>query len=94
MAISAIHSAVSGIVSGIRSLNQRAARTANFHAQAQQTQQQAREGAGNPNATVGSQVDLVEDSVGRILDKRSIQANINVIKTQDEVLGSIIDITK
>lgn len=89
MITGAISSAVSGIMSGIRSLNQRAERTANFHANAQQALE-------NPaSADVGREVDqLVDDSVGRIIDKRSVEANLNVIKTQDEMLGSIIDILK
>jgi len=58
--------------------------------------------AGNPGAVglgivlsgfiEGSNVDLTEEFVDQIVSKLAFKANINVIKTSNEMLGSILDI--
>ncbi len=42
----------------------------------------------------GSNVDLAEQMIGQRIDQRSIEANLKVIKTADEMLGAILDITR
>jgi flagellar hook protein FlgE len=44
------------------------------------------------NISKGSSVDVTEEIVDQIVSKASIQANVNVIKTNDETLGTILDI--
>ena len=41
-----------------------------------------------------SNVDLAEESVNQILGQRGFEANIQTIKTADEILGTILDIKK
>jgi flagellar basal-body rod protein FlgG len=58
--------------------------------------------AGNPGAgglgTIrsgfleGSNVDITEEIVGQIISKVAFKANINVIKANDELLGTLLDI--
>ena len=40
----------------------------------------------------GSNVDIIEEIVDQIVSKAAIQANVNVIKTNDGTLGTILDI--
>ena len=40
----------------------------------------------------GSDVDITEEIVDQIVAKAAFKANINVIKTNDELLGTILDI--
>ena len=44
------------------------------------------------NITKGSNVDVTEEIVDQIVSKAAIQANVDVIKTNDETLGTILDI--
>ena len=44
------------------------------------------------NISKGSNVDVTEEIVDQIVSKAAIQANVNVIKTNDETLGTILDI--
>ena len=44
------------------------------------------------NISKGSSVDVTEEIVDQIVSKAAIQANVNVIKTNDETLGTILDI--
>jgi flagellar hook protein FlgE len=44
------------------------------------------------NISQGSNVDVTEEIVDQIVSKAGIQANVNVIKTNDETLGTILDI--
>ena len=44
------------------------------------------------NISKGSNVDIIEEIVDQIVSKAAIQANVNVIKTNDETLGTILDI--
>ncbi len=39
-----------------------------------------------------SNVDLAEEIPGMIVDQRGFEANLAVIKTKDEMLGSVLDI--
>lgn len=39
-----------------------------------------------------SNVDLAEEMIGMLIDKHSVKANLNVIKTQDELLGDLLDL--
>jgi flagellar hook protein FlgE len=41
-----------------------------------------------------SNVDLAEEAVNRIIGQRGFEANIQTIKTADEMLGTILDIRK
>jgi len=41
-----------------------------------------------------SNVDLGEEAVNRIIGQRGFEANIQTIKTADEMLGTILDIRK
>jgi len=41
-----------------------------------------------------SNVDLAEEAVNQILGQRGFEANIQTIKTADEMLGTILDIRK
>lgn len=45
-----------------------------------------------PNALEQSNVDIAKESVELILIKRSFQANLNVIRTEDEMTGDLLDI--
>lgn len=42
----------------------------------------------------GSNVDLAGEMVGMKIDQRTVEANLKVLKVQDEILGSILDITR
>ena len=44
------------------------------------------------NISKGSNVDIIEEIVDQIVSKVAIQANVNVIKTNDGTLGTILDI--
>ena len=44
------------------------------------------------NIGKGSNVDITEEIVDQIVSKAAIQANVNVIKTNDGTLGTILDI--
>ena len=44
------------------------------------------------NISKGSNVDIIEEIVDQIVSKAAIQANVNVIKTNDGTLGTILDI--
>ena len=44
------------------------------------------------NISKGSNVDVTEEIVDQIVSKAAIQANVDVIKTNDETLGTILDI--
>ena len=44
------------------------------------------------NISKGSNVDVTEEIEDQIVSKAAIQANVNVIKTNDETLGTILDI--
>jgi len=44
------------------------------------------------NISKGSNVDVTEEILDQIVSKAAIQANVNVIKTNDETLGTILDI--
>ena len=44
------------------------------------------------NISKGSNVDVTEEIVDQIVSEAAIQANVNVIKTNDEPLGTILDI--
>ena len=44
------------------------------------------------NISKGSNVDITEEIVDQIVSKAAIQANVNVIKTNDGTLGTILDI--
>ena len=44
------------------------------------------------NISKGSNVDVTEEIVDQIVSNAVIQANVNVIKTNDETLGTILDI--
>ena len=44
------------------------------------------------NISKGSNVDVTVEIVDQIVSKAAIQANVNVIKTNDETLGTILDI--
>ena len=44
------------------------------------------------NISKGSNVDIIEVIVDQIVSKAAIQANVNVIKTNDGTLGTILDI--
>jgi flagellar hook protein FlgE len=44
------------------------------------------------NISKGSNVDATEEIVNQIVSKAAIQANVNVIKTNDETFGTILDI--
>ncbi len=52
--------------------------------------------ADNPNIIQGalenSNVDLATEITGQMIDAASVKANINTIKTQDEMLGEIVDL--
>jgi len=39
-----------------------------------------------------SNVDLGEETVNRIIGQRGFEANLQVLKTADDMLGSILDI--
>ena len=39
-----------------------------------------------------SNVDLTEDIPGMIIDQRGFEANLTVIKTREEMLGTVLDI--
>jgi flagellar basal-body rod protein FlgC len=41
-----------------------------------------------------SNVDLAEETVNRIIGQRGFEANIQTVKTADEMLGTILDIRK
>ena len=41
-----------------------------------------------------SNVDLAEEAVNRIIGQRGFEANIQTIKTADEILGTTLDIKK
>ena len=41
-----------------------------------------------------SNVDLAEEAVNQILGQRGFEANIQTVKTADEMLGTILDIRK
>jgi flagellar basal-body rod protein FlgG len=43
-------------------------------------------------AVEGSNVNLTEEMVSMILSKASVRANLAALKTQDEVLGEIVDL--
>lgn len=51
---------------------------------------------GTPNivsgALQGSNVDLATEQVNSILDRQALQSNLNVFRTQDEVLGDLLNI--
>ena len=40
----------------------------------------------------GSNVDIAEKMVDKIVAKAAFKANVNVIKTKDEIIGSLLDI--
>ena len=44
------------------------------------------------NISKGLNVDVTEEIMDQIVSKAAIQANVNVIKTNDETLGTILDI--
>ena len=44
------------------------------------------------NISKGSNVDITEEIVDQLVSKAAIQANVNVIKTNDGTLGTILDI--
>ena len=44
------------------------------------------------NISKGSNVDIIEEIVDQIVSKAAIQANVNVIKTNDGTLVNILDI--
>jgi flagellar hook protein FlgE len=44
------------------------------------------------NISKGSNVNVTEETVNQIVSKMTIQANVNVIKTNYETLGTILDI--
>ena len=44
------------------------------------------------NISKGSNVNVTEEIVDQIVSKAAIQANVDVIKTNDETLGTILDI--
>ena len=46
----------------------------------------------NTSETQPSNVDLTEEIPGMIIDQRGFEANLKVIKTRDEMLGSVLDI--
>ncbi len=51
------------------------------------------EPTGNGDALIEkSNVDLAEELPQMMIDRRAFQANIKTIKTQDEMLGSLLDI--
>ena len=41
-----------------------------------------------------SNVDLAEEAVNQIIGQRGFEANIQTVKTADEMLGTILDIKK
>ena len=46
----------------------------------------------NSTETQPSNVDLTEEIPGTITDQRGFEANLTVIKTREEMLGSVLDI--
>ena len=46
----------------------------------------------NTAETQPSNVDLTEEIPGMIVDQRGFEANLKVIKTRDEMLGTVLDI--
>ena len=40
----------------------------------------------------GSNVDIAEEMVDQIINKAAFKANVNIIKTNDKMLGSLLDI--
>lgn len=44
------------------------------------------------NISKVSNVDITENIVGQIVSKAAFQSNVNVIKANDETLGTILDI--
>jgi flagellar hook protein FlgE len=58
------------------------------------TQQQRFTAAANTiaQAGTGAEVDLAKESVNILTAKTLFKANISVIKTQDQMLGSLLDI--
>ncbi|MEW5768531.1 MAG: flagellar basal body rod C-terminal domain-containing protein [bacterium] len=47
-----------------------------------------------PGALETSNVDLVDNMVGMIVNERGVQANTATIKTADRIAGEIIDLVK
>jgi flagellar hook protein FlgE len=47
---------------------------------------------GNASEAQPSNVDLTEEIPGTITDQRGFEANLTVIKTREEMLGSVLDI--
>ena len=45
-----------------------------------------------PVQTSGSNVELAEELTGTLLDLRTAQANIGVLRAQDELLGETLDL--
>ena len=46
----------------------------------------------SPGPEGGSNVDITEEAVNQILAKTAFKANANVIRTADEMIGTILDI--
>ncbi len=46
-----------------------------------------------PGAVQQSNVDLARETVGGILDRQAVQANVNAFRAQADILGELIDIT-
>ena len=93
---SAFNSGVSTIQSGQRRVEQAASDIAsNAFSAPPQTAQPARQNQVNPSAEVpaDSRPDLTESLVALRVGQNEAQAGAKVVKTADEVLGTLIDTT-
>lgn len=46
----------------------------------------------NDNGSKKSQTDLAKEIPDSMISSRAVEANVNVVKTQDDMLGSLLDI--
>jgi flagellar hook protein FlgE len=54
---------------------------------------QAQVSAGTDNGSVNSQTDLGRELTDQIIFERGVEANVASIRTQDQMYGSLLDIT-
>ena len=97
-----IFSALSGLKNTSQKLQNSATNVANVNNVFNESISSGAPAVGNPGAvglgTVrsgfleGSNVDITEEIVDQIVTKVAFKANINVIKANNEMLGSILDI--